>query len=282
MPDATTTTATACWACGGETGPCAYLAPLEFAECRSCGLAFRPPAGDIGAHYEDPAGYEADRIEEYAGAGFQSQRRAGRVRARWLRGFAPPPGRLLDVGTAGGAFLLEARDAGWSVAGIEPMPGAAESARSRGLDVQTGIVESASLPAGRFDAVTMWHVLEHIPEPLATLERLRESLAAGGVLAVEVPNGGSVMARREGADWRPAEPDVHVSQFTRAALGRLLERAGFTVEALESFSGVAFYTPAQRLHPRTLVHLARTAAGARTLRQRHPSALELLRAVARR
>lgn len=272
--------AAACWACGGATGPCAYLAPLPFVECRSCGLAFQPDAGEVAAIYEDPSGYEAERLELYAGEGFEHLRRAGRVRVRYLERFAQP-GRVLDVGTAGGAFLVEARAAGWDPAGVEPMPAAAAFARDHGgLDVRTGIVEDIELPSSAYDAVTMWHVLEHVPHPLGTLERLRGALKPGGRLAVEVPNGGSVIARREGPSWRPAEPDVHVSQFTPTALRRLLERAGFRVEDVETVSGLAYYEWHQRLDPRTLVHVARIAWWARTPRQRHPAALENLRAVA--
>lgn len=272
-----------CWACGGPTGPALYLEPLPFVECFECGLAFRVGGESVREIYEDPSRYEAERAEQQIGAEFEERRRDARVRLRYLEQHAPNGrGRLFDVGAAGGAFLAEAREQGWDVAGVEPMPGAAEHARTElGIDVATGVAEDLDLPGASLDAVTMWHVLEHIPEPLGLIERLRQWMRPGALLAIEVPNGGSPAARRLGKDWPSAEPDVHVSQFTPGALQRLLERGGFEPVDVSTTTIVPFYPWSQRLQPRTLAHIAGNAAAARTLSQRHPSAHELLRAAAR-
>jgi 2-polyprenyl-3-methyl-5-hydroxy-6-metoxy-1,4-benzoquinol methylase len=274
-----------CWACGGATGPALYLEPLPFVECFDCGFAFRArvASDDVRDIYEDPSGYEAERADQQMGAGLEERRRDARVRLRYLeRVAANGRGKIFDVGAAGGAFLAEARERGWAVAGVEPMPGAAEHARQEfGIDVKTGVVEDLDLPADSLDAVTMWHVLEHIPEPLGVLERLRAWMRPGAVLAVEVPNGGSPSARKLGRNWPSAEPDVHVSQFTPEALRRLLERAGLEPVDVSTTTIVPFYTWSQRLAPRALAHVAGNALAARTLRQHHPTAHELLRAVAR-
>lgn len=271
-----------CWACGGPTGPALYLDPLPFVECFECGFAFRPDV-EVREIYEDPSGYEADRAQQQMGEGFEERRRDARVRLSYLGRYAAQGrGKLFDVGAAGGAFLAEAREQGWEVSGVEPMPGGAEHARTQlGIEVTTGVAEDLDLPAASLDAVTMWHVLEHIPEPLAVLERLRSWLRPGAVLAIEVPNGGSPAARKLGKDWPSAEPDVHVSQFTPDAIRRLLERAGFEPVDVSTTTIVPFYSWSQRLKPRTLAHIAGNAAAARTLSQRHPAAHELLRAAAR-
>lgn len=274
-----------CWACGGPTGPALYLDPLPFVECFECGLAFRArvEASSVHAIYEDPSGYEAERAEQQMGEGFDERRHDARVRLRYLERHVPNGrGLLFDVGAAGGAFLVEARRRGWRVAGVEPMPGAAAHARNElGIDVATGVAEDLAISPASLDAVTMWHVLEHIPEPLTLLERLREWLRPDGVVAIEVPNGGSPAARRLGPEWPSAEPDVHVSQFTPDALRRLLERAGFVTADVSTTTIIPFYPWSQRLRPRTLAHIVRSAAAAGTLSQDHPSAHELLRAAAR-
>ena len=273
-----------CWACGGPTGPALYLEPLPFVECFDCGLAFRArvASDDVREIYEDPAGYEAERAQQQMGAGLDERRRDARVRLGYLERYAGNGrGRLFDVGAAGGAFLAEARERGWDVAGVEPMPGAAEHARQElGLDVTTGVAEDVDVPAASLDAVTMWHVLEHIPEPLSVLERIGAWMRPGAVLTIEVPNGGSPAARKLGKDWPSAEPGVHVSQFTPDALRRLLERAGFELADVSTTTIVPFYAWSQRLSPRTVAHIAGNAVAARTLSQRHPSAHELLRAAA--
>src|SRR4051812_29254896 len=203
-----------CWACGGPTGPALYLEPLPFSECFDCGLAFRPTVESVREIYQDPSRYEAERAEQQIGEQFDERRRDARVRLRYVERWAGNGrGRLFDVGAAGGAFLAEARELGWAVAGVEPMPGAAEHARDDlGIDVTTGVAEDLDLPAGSLDAVTMWHVLEHIPDPLGLIERLQRWMRPGALLAIEVPNGGSPAARKLGKDWPSAEPDVHVSQ----------------------------------------------------------------------
>jgi SAM-dependent methyltransferase len=274
-----------CWACGGATGPALYLEPLPFVECFDCGLAFRPrvESDDVRQIYEDPSGYQAERADQQMGEGFEERLRDARVRLDYLERYSgSPSGRLFDIGAAGGAFLAEARQRGWSVAGVEPMPGAAEHARDDlGLDVTTGVAEDVDLPPDSLDAVTMWHVLEHIPEPVAVLEQVRAWLRPNGVLAIEVPNGGSPAARKLGKDWQSAEPDVHVSQFTPEALRRLLARAGFELADVSTTTIIPFFRWSDRLKPRTLAHVAGNAAAARTISQRHPTAHELLRAAAR-
>lgn len=276
--------AVACWACGGATRAAAYLSPLPFVECDDCGLAFLPQlqTEDVRDVYEDPSGYETERADEQFGAGFPARRRDARVRLRYVRRFTGDDrGRLFDVGAAGGAFLVEAREQGWGVAGVEPMPGAADFARRvMGLDVATGLVQDVQLAPDGIDLVTMWHVLEHIPEPVGVLEQIRAWLRPHGRVAIEVPNGGSPAARRLGPAWPSAEPDVHVSQFTPAAIRRLLVRAGFEVVDVSTTTIVPFYTWRKRLAPRTLAHVGANALAGRTLRQEHPSAHELLRAVA--
>src|SRR4051794_19213865 len=138
-----------CWACGGATGPALYLEPLPFVECFDCGLAFRArvESDDVREIYEDPSGYEAERAEQQMGEGFEERRRDARVRLQYLEDFVPNGrGKLFDIGAAGGAFLAEARERGWDVAGVEPMPGAAEHARRElRLDVTTGVAEDLDL-----------------------------------------------------------------------------------------------------------------------------------------
>jgi SAM-dependent methyltransferase len=192
-------------------------------------------------------------------------------------------GTLLDVGAAGGAFVKAAGEAGFVAMGVEPTPAFAEFARSQvGVDVRTGTLQDADIGPDPFDCITMWHVLEHIPDPLAHLTDVRSRLADGGVLALEVPNFDSVMARELGAAWPGLHPDVHVNQFTPTSLQRVLIAAGFTDIRLATVSHGIYLTAFQRLtSPRYLAHrikLRRGGAHGITAPQGH----EYLRALARR
>ena len=204
------------------------------------------------------------------------------MRLRWLARHAPG-GRLLDVGAAGGAFVLEAERAGYAAWGVEPTPAFAKRARGRlGLDVRTGTLEDLALEPGSLDVVTMWHVLEHVPAPLDALAHVHAALRPGGTLALEVPNFGSAVARRTGAAWGSLQPDVHVNQFSARALRALVERAGFAVAEVSTIPITPYLPPLRRLAPRHLAARAKAARWLRTPRGVHADGHELLRLAARR
>jgi len=271
---------TPCWCCGGAGAPSSRLAPLPFLACARCGFAFRDDRADAEVH----AVYEEGDYEEVRGDAYlrsvADRRRDARVRLAFLRPYARE-GRLLDVGAAGGAFVAEAARAGFAAEGIEPTPAFAALAREQlGVAVRTGTVQSVALEQGAYDVCTLWHVLEHIPRPLGDLERLRTALKPAGVLALEVPNAGGILAHRQGTSWRSLEPEVHIGQYTPDAVRALLDAAGFVVLHVGTVTISEYLTPAARIRPRQLVHRVRTSAWLRSPRVRHPWGHELLRAVA--
>jgi SAM-dependent methyltransferase len=153
-----------------------------------------------------------------------------RLRLRELDGL--PPGRLLDVGSGKGAFLAAARDAGWDVLGVEFAAEAAEAARATfGIDVIVGDF-LAIRPLGTFDVVTMWHVLEHVRDPMGALVHAADSLKPDGRLVVSVPNIESLQARLGGEDWFHLDLPRHLFHFTPRSLATLVEGAGFRVERI--------------------------------------------------
>jgi SAM-dependent methyltransferase len=136
-------------------------------------------------------------------------------------------GRLLDVGCWLGFLLAEARERGWEPVGLEPSEPASRWARERlGVDVRTAAVDA--IPDGRFQAVVMGDVIEHLVDPGAALERIRGHVADDGVLALMLPDAGSRLARAMGRRWWSVLP-THVQYFTRASLARLLSDRGFEV-----------------------------------------------------
>jgi SAM-dependent methyltransferase len=273
-------TAPACWLCGGTTEDAVALRPHPFRRCTACGFVFRPDGAGVHEVYES-GGYAEVRGTQYERESGH-RRRDARVRLRWLAPHAAG-GVLLDVGAAGGEFVAEAAAAGFDARGVEPTPSFAARARDvLGVDVSAGTLEELELAPESLDVVTMWHVLEHVPDPLPQLRRIRDALRPGGVLAVEVPNAGGVIAARMGTAWPPLEPDVHVSQFAPPTLRALLGRAGLEPAEIGTVTLTPYLPPAARLHPRHVLARARLAAWLREPRTRHPSGHELLRAVARR
>lgn len=149
--------------------------------------------------------------------------------------------RILDIGAANGAFLAGARALGWEIEGVELSQTSSDMAyRHFGINLHTYSLHDAQFPAGWFDAVHMSHVLEHMPDPWATLLEIHRILRPGGVLAIEVPNEfndlfGTLRSRLLGRHREPyAVPSPHTHFFTPATLKRLVEDTGFEVCHMET------------------------------------------------
>jgi SAM-dependent methyltransferase len=158
---------------------------------------------------------------------------ATRLRARLLasrlRWDCPPwigQGRYLDVGCGSGGSVGAAAMLGWRVAGIEPDAEAAQKARRYSDEIHTGDVLAAPFAAGSFDVVSMFHVLEHVPDPVAVVSRTLEWLAPGGLLIIEVPNAGGLGASLFGRAWSGLDLPRHLCHFTPDTLAKVVERAG--------------------------------------------------------
>lgn len=213
--------------------------------CTMCGLAWtspRPTKEALGRYYP----------EEYAEvAEMRSTRSAAGVR-RLLRSVAqipyrlrypgieetisPEPGanRLLDIGSSAGSYLSRMQVLAWEPWGIEPHAAArAQSLEKLGIPadrVFAGSAEEADFAPQTFDLVTISHVLEHLYEPRAVLEKVRVWLRPGGRLRIWVPNQASFESKVFGRFWTGLDLPRHLYHFTPVTLARLLEETGFVVE----------------------------------------------------
>jgi SAM-dependent methyltransferase len=138
-----------------------------------------------------------------------------------------PHGALLDVGAGRGRFVAAARAAGWDATGIEP------SRRSSAENVSAETLEDFELPSGTLAAATVWHVLEHLEDPAAALDRVIDWLEPGGVLVVGVPNLASLQARLADPRWFHLDLPRHRWHFTADGVVSLIERHGLVVERVE-------------------------------------------------
>jgi SAM-dependent methyltransferase len=211
--------------------------------CRRCGLVFvgiQQTAQELAAFYD--AAYWEDPGEEgyasYAAAEERKRHHYGGLLAELeaLR----PAGDLLELGSAYGFFLDEARRRGWRVRGIEPSPHAAAHAREQlHLDVVSEPLAQLPPEPDSVDCIAMWDVVEHLPDPRATLEAAFAWLRPGGVLALSTGDVRSLTARIHGRDWSLLTPPWHQFYFSRATMRRLLEDIGFEVVRVGGDGNVA-------------------------------------------
>jgi SAM-dependent methyltransferase len=260
--------------------PVPHYRGVELDCCQECGLVFLglADAADFGGRYLSDEYVETH--DDYL-AQDVAFRHIARQRIRWLSRRAAP-GPFLELGPGRGHLLAAARQAGFDPIGVEPSPRlAARIAAEFGVPVERGFLSEVELPHSDFNVICMYHVLEHVEDPVALLDELRELLTDGGILVIEVPNIASAMARRRGEDWPAVQPaELHVSQFTPSTLCRLVERAGLKVAEVDTVSPWHYLPLSLRLRPRALIGYAYRTAQLRTLRETHPSGYDNLRLLA--
>lgn len=137
--------------------------------------------------------------------------------------------KLLDIGAATGFFVRMANDFGFLSSGLEISNYAANLGRQNGLDIKTGTLENVTFKNEAFDVVTMWDVIEHMPNPKANLELTKKYLKKGGVLAINTPDSGSLYAKILGKRWHLFVPPEHIHYFNKKSLEIILEKTGFEI-----------------------------------------------------
>jgi 2-polyprenyl-3-methyl-5-hydroxy-6-metoxy-1,4-benzoquinol methylase len=229
----------ACNLCGGHVHRHVFRKNgFDLVECTDCGLAFvaNPPSDEAVAGFYDGAGEYHSELLDPADPGFQRMRGVARQHLKVLLKSVPDPARLklLDIGCSNGLFLAEARGAGFAVRGVELSPVTATFAREHfALNVSAGSWRDAGIAEGSLDVITLFDVIEHMPDPLVELKGIRRLLKPGGLLLQSTPNIDGLFPRvsqpfAELLDyWPHPEPPHHLYQFSVATLAALTAKAGF-------------------------------------------------------
>lgn len=204
-------------------------------ECGRCTLRFTdkvPDAGSISPYYKS---------EDYISHTNTSKGLINRlyqwVRKRTLRKKRRQvqrltginSGQLLDVGSGTGAFVQQMEKHGWQVTGLEPDPDARKVAEEVNGVKLSDINIIHDLPAGRFDAITMWHVLEHVHDLQSYIAKLKDLLKDNGRLFIAVPNYTCRDAVVYGSAWAAWDVPRHLYHFSPASMQALIDRHGLTI-----------------------------------------------------
>lgn len=213
-----------------------YITGTEFeiTLCRSCGFTVttpRPTSEELPRFYS-PGYYGVPTANRFPLIVEKPQRFLNGLRAKQVENCnGRRSGRVLDVGCGRGFLLKVFQKRGWEVTGTELTDQAANFARSvLNLPVCTGSFQEMKLPANHFDAVVMWHVLEHVSDPQTTLAEVNRVLKPGGVFLIGVPNFGAWEARFSRAKWFHLDVPRHLTHFTNETLQCALLAAGFQVK----------------------------------------------------
>jgi 2-polyprenyl-3-methyl-5-hydroxy-6-metoxy-1,4-benzoquinol methylase len=205
---------------------------IDVFRCLHCGLIF---AGEMQGNEELIKHYSDQYFEPYLKTESIHLEKRFKKRIDEIRQYAFP-GTLLDVGCGAGFFLKLAAETGYATEGVELSPYAAKYARQKlGLRVFQGELSDARFARESFDIITLWHILEHVHDPGTFLGQVNGLLKKNGLLAVEVPNIGSLSARAAGVKWELMAPKEHFYYFNENTIKRYLENSGFNVILIHSF-----------------------------------------------
>lgn len=145
---------------------------------------------------------------------------------------------LLDIGAGTGDFLVQAKSDGFEVAGIEPNERARTNAARKGIHLQS---DYAGLANQKFDVITLWHVLEHLPDLEQQLNQISNLLKENGIVVVAVPNFKSYDAKHYGSFWAAYDVPRHLWHFSRNAISKIFDRRGMEVVSSRPMIFDSFY-----------------------------------------
>lgn len=206
--------------------------------CRGCGLVYlnpRPTAGSLLSLYVD---YHARHGQD--GAAWDRLMDRVFCEAATLlckAAHAPGPRRLLDVGCGFGGFVALMQRRGWEVEGLDPSPTAVAAAAALGRPVRVGTLDTLRGEHEAYDAITMFYVLEHLPDPMAALRQVWHLLKPGKTVLLRVPHTTPIVRLLApfGVGGSLYDVPYHLYDFSPAVLRRMLRRVGF--EDIRTFPG---------------------------------------------
>lgn len=132
-----------------------------------------------------------------------------------------PKGRILDIGAGVGDFLSVCKNDGWQTIGIEPSDKAKNIAKSKGVSFVENLSE---LEDNSFDIITMWHVLEHVPNLEEQITELKRLIKPNGTIIIAVPNFKSFDAKHYGQFWAAFDVPIHLWHFSKTAIQKLFAK----------------------------------------------------------
>ncbi|WP_338874015.1 class I SAM-dependent methyltransferase [Spirosoma sp. SC4-14] len=214
-------------------------------QCEQCGFRLtnpRPDGSSIGFYYKsDQYVSHNDQSKGLINTAYRLVRNYTlRSKLKLIKELNGKEGKLLDIGCGTGAFLEICRNNNWTIAGMEPDPDARTIAEAKlQIAIKTEIGELAG--TGPFNIITLWHVLEHIPDLNKTISQLYDLLDRNGTLLIAVPNSASYDAEYFNEYWAAYDVPRHLYHFVPTTIEALFKKHGFRLAGTQPMLFDAFY-----------------------------------------
>ena len=156
----------------------------------------------------------------------------------WIENRKPGRGNILDLGAGTGDFLEEAKKKGWNIFGAEPNSGARDLAAQKGVNL---LPDTSTFEDHSFDVITMWHVLEHVPDLDYQIKELDRLLKDDGILVIAVPNFKSADAKAYSKFWAAYDVPRHLFHFSGTAIKKIFGEKGFSLTSQKGLIFDSFY-----------------------------------------
>ncbi|MCC9062433.1 class I SAM-dependent methyltransferase [Flavobacterium piscisymbiosum] len=200
----------------------------------------QPDSDNLGKYYEseDYISHTDNKRSLFEKAYHFVKNIALKNKLNLINGEQSQKGRILDIGAGTGDFLLTAKNDGWETVGVEP------SERAKNIAIQKGISfvnEIGALQNNSFDVITMWHVLEHVPNLEFQIQELKRLLKPTGTLIVAVPNFKSYDAQHYKTFWAAYDVPIHFWHFSKKAIQSLFEKVDMKLEKVLPMKFDSFY-----------------------------------------
>jgi 2-polyprenyl-3-methyl-5-hydroxy-6-metoxy-1,4-benzoquinol methylase len=212
---------------------------FEIWECNSCALRFTqniPGENEIAKYYKsDEYISHTDTNKGFVNALYHWVRKRTLINKKKLinKYTNLSSGKILDLGAGTGAFLNTMKDAGWDVTGIEPDEIARENAKKKYRLTLQSQEEFFQLGPQSYDAITLWHVLEHVHDLHGYILQLKKILKPKGCLFIAVPNYTSYDAKVYGGFWAAYDVPRHLYHFSPTSISQLLLQHGLQLKAVK-------------------------------------------------
>ena len=166
------------------------------------------------------------------------KRKAIRDKVKLINSYQPLKGKILDIGAGTGDFLLECKNQNWDILGIEPNDKAKGIALGKGIKFGDTIEK---LESNSFDVITMWHVLEHVPDVEHQVAELKRLLKPSGTIIIAVPNFKSYDAKYYKEFWAAYDVPRHLWHFSKTAIEKLFDKQNMNLEDIKPMWFDSFY-----------------------------------------